>query len=44
MATDFNSALGLHPGDEPGTLILAQAASHSTPDSTPPLTGSTPVV
>ena len=28
MATDFNSALGLKPGDEPGTLILDPRPEH----------------
>jgi len=28
LATDFNSALNLHPGDEPGTLILNPRPEH----------------
>jgi acyl-coenzyme A thioesterase PaaI-like protein len=28
VAHDFNTALGLHPGDEPGTLILDPRPEH----------------
>ena len=28
MATDFNSALNLRPGDEPGTLVLDSRPEH----------------
>ena len=28
MANDFNTALGLHPGEEPGTLILDPRPEH----------------
>ena len=28
MANDFNTALGLRPGDEPGTLVLDPRPEH----------------